>query len=296
MSVRVHRLSYTLFETNDGEESTRPGMPHRVLGPTVVYWFGLDSHVYAMAIAANVLFGFFPFMLLMLSLATFAFPSSNVEQVILLGLRAFLPEDPGLVEFVIRNLRAAVENRGSVQVVSVFLLLLSANGVFMPLEVAQNRLWSFPAHRNYGLNQLISLGITTVLMTAALLAALFAAAIGPLLYELATPTLPTPDIATLWALKFAEAIVLTVVLFLIYWVLPNGPVPRKRALATAFAVALLVEVGQIAYAWIWPWLDLRGEYGPFFISVTLMLWGFFAAMVVLAGAEVCARHAVRSKT
>jgi len=36
--------------------------------PTIRYWFGLDSHVYAMAISSNVLFGFFPFMLLILSI------------------------------------------------------------------------------------------------------------------------------------------------------------------------------------------------------------------------------------
>lgn len=266
-----------------------------MLGPTITYWFGLDSHVYAMAIAANVLLGFFPFMLLMLSLASIAFPSSNVEQVILLGLRAFLPEDPGLVEFVIRNLRAAVASRGSVQVVSVILLLLSANGVFMPLEVAQNRLWHFSVHRNYGFNQAISFGITATLMIAALLAAMFAGTVGPLLHQLAAPGTLAADVATLWALKLAETGVLTLVLLLIYWVLPNGPVPMKRALGTALVVALLVEAGQFAYAWIWPWLDLRGEYGPFFISVTLMLWGFLAAMVVLGGAEVCARPAAQSR-
>jgi uncharacterized BrkB/YihY/UPF0761 family membrane protein len=58
-------------------------------------------------------------------------------------------------------------------------------------------------------------------------------------------------------------------------------------------VALLIEGLQFAYAWVWPWLGLRAEYGPFFISVTLMLWGFLAAMVVLAGAEACARPAAR---
>jgi hypothetical protein len=34
---------------------------------------------------------------------------------------------------------------------------------------------------------------------------------------------------------------------------------------------------------------LEHEYGPFVYSVTIVLWGFIASMVVLAGAEWAAR-------
>lgn len=287
-------MSYSLFQSKEEGEGAKPRSPI-VFESTIRYWFGLDSHVYAMAIAANVLFGFFPFMLLLLSLGSFIFPSGEAERAVLLGLRAFLPEDPGLVDFVVRNLQVAVANRGSVQVVSMVLLLVASNGIFMPLEVAQNRLWRFPANRNYLLNQTLSFCIAATSMLAALAAALFASQVGPLLYRYASGTFTTPDIATLWALKTAETLALTLVLFLVYWALPNGPVEGKRAFTTAILVAVLIEVGQVLYAWIWPWLDLRGEYGPFFISVTLMLWGFLAAMVVLAGAEGCARSSASSR-
>jgi membrane protein len=286
-------VSFSLFQAGEEEKSPGSKAVQVPFASTIRYWFGLDSHVYAMAIAANVLLGFFPFMLLMLSLASFAFPASNADHSILLGLRAFLPEDSGLVDFVIRNLRVEVANRGAVRAVSAVLLLLAANGIFMPLEVAQNRLWRFPANRNYAYNQMLSFCITAVSMMTALLACLFAAGVGPLLYGRFQTAFLTPDTATLWALKAAGVIATTLVLLLVYWLLPNGPVPFARALATAFLVALSIEGVQFAYAWIWPWLGLRGEYGPFFISVTLMLWGFLAAMVVLAGAEACARPASR---
>jgi YihY family inner membrane protein len=240
-----------------------------------------------------VLLGFFPFMLLMLSLASFVFPASRADQAIVLGLKAFLPEDAGLVDFVIRNLQAEVANRGAVPAVSVILLLVAANGIFMPLEVAQNRLWRFPANRNYAFNQMLSLCIGATSMVMALLSSLFAALAGPILFGRFQTLVLTPDMAMLWALRMSGALATTVVLLLVYWLLPNGRVPFGRALATAFGVALLIEGLQFAYAWVWPWLGLRAEYGPFFISVTLMLWGFLAAMVVLAGAEACARPAAR---
>ena len=281
-------MSFSLLQT---EEKDPVSKTVRIpFAPTIRYWFGLDSHVYAMAIAANVLLGFFPFMLLMLSLASFAFPASHANQAILLGLRSFLPEDAGLVDFVVRNLQAEVANRGAVPAVSVILLLVAANGIFMPLEVAQNRLWGFPANRNYAYNQLLSLCIGATSMFMALLSALFAGFAGPILFASFQTIFLTPNMATLWALRTGGAMATAIVLLLVYWLLPNGPVPFGRALTTAFVVALLIEGLQVAYAWAWPWLGLRAEYGPFFISVTLMLWGFLAAMVVLAGAEACARR------
>ena len=282
-------MSFSLLQTEDEDQDPSPNAVRIVFEPTIRYWFGLDSHVYAMAIAANVLVGFFPYMLLMLSLASFAFPASQADQAILLGLRSFLPEDVGLVDFVVRNLRAEVANRGAVPAVSVILLLVAANGIFMPLEVAQNRLWGFPANRNYAFNQMLSLCIGATSMVMALLSSLFAAFAGPLLFSRFQTTFLTPDTAILWALRIGGAMATTVVLLLVYWLLPNGHVPFKRALTTAFGVALLIEGVQFAYSWAWPWLGLRAEYGPFFISVTLMLWGFLTAMVVLAGAEACAR-------
>lgn len=281
-------MSFSLLQTEEGDQSSGS-----IFVPTIRYWFGLDSHVYAMAIAANVLLGFFPFMLLMLSLASFVFPSSGANGAIMLGLRAFLPEDAGLVDFIIRNLQVEVANRGAVPAVSIILLLIAANGIFMPLEVAQNRLWRFPANRNYAYNQILSLCIGATSMTMALLAALFAAFAGPVLFAQFQRTFLTEATAMLWALRLGGMMATTVVLFLVFWLLPNGRVPFGRALTTAFVVALLIEGVQYAYAWAWPYLGLRAEYGPFFISVTLMLWGFLSAMVVLAGAEACARPASR---
>lgn len=283
-------MSFSLLQTEEGDQSSGS-----IFVPTIRYWFGLDSHVYAMAIAANVLLGFFPFMLLMLSLASFVFPASEANQAIMLGLRAFLPEDAGLVDFIIRNLQVEVANRGAVPAVSIILLLIAANGIFMPLEVAQNRLWRFPANRNYAYNQILSLCIGATSMTMALLAALFAAFAGPLLFAQFQRTFLTEAAAMLWALRLGGMMATTVVLFLVFWLLPNGRVPLGRALTTALVVAFLIEGVQYAYAWAWPYLGLRAEYGPFFISVTLMLWGFLTAMVVLAGAEACARPASRRR-
>ena len=56
-------------------------------------------------------------------------------------LRDYLPTGQ---EFVIRNLNALVASHHRAQVFSLVMLLISSTGIFMPLEVALNRVWGFP--------------------------------------------------------------------------------------------------------------------------------------------------------
>lgn len=285
-------MSFSLLEPAKDEPKVKGPSAFTRLRRSVVtvarYWLGLDSHAYAMAISVNVLFGFFPFMLLILSISHHWLGWSGAERAIYVGLRAFLPADPGLVDFVERNLRAAVAARGArVQLVSIVLLLFASNGVFMPLEVALNRLWGFTANRPYWKNQLMAFGLTFVMGSVALISAVFAGSWWVPVERVGW--FRTPNAAILALLKLAEVHAIFLVFLLIYWLLPNGPVPLGRAAVTAAVLAALYEGGQWLYSAIWPWLDLRGEYGPFFISVTLVLWGFFVAMVALAAGKLYAK-------
>jgi membrane protein/epoxyqueuosine reductase len=58
----------------------------------------------------------------------------------------------------------------------------------------------------------------------------------------------------------------------------------------AVLAGIVIEGAKNLYVWLWPLLGLRRAYGPFFVSVTLLLWGFCAALIVLGGAEMCARR------
>ena len=275
--------------------SARETFSERVVGllyPTVRYLFTIESHAYAMAIASSVLLGFFPFMLLILSLSQNVFAWRDAVEAIYVGLRDLLPNDPGLVEFVERNLRVAVSSRGRVEVLSVVLLIFSANGIFMPLEVALNRLWGFPKNRSYGLNQLVSFSLTCAcgvlaLATAVLTSTNFAA------MQLLLERLFLPDRAMLIALKLAAVPFSILIFLLVYWLLPNGNVPLRAVWPIAVLAGIVLEGAKNLYVWLWPMLGLRRAYGPFFVSVTLLLWGFCAALIVLGGAEMSARRGRR---
>ena len=169
------------------------------------------------------------------------------------------------------------------------LLIFSANGIFMPLEVALNRLWGFPKNRSYGYNQLVSFSLTFVCgvlaLTAAVLTSTNVNAVMRLLERLILP-----ERATLVALKLAAVPFSILIFLLVYWLLPNGKVPLRAVWPIAVLAGVVVEGAKNLYVWLWPLLGLRRAYGPFFVSVTLLLWGFFAALIVLGGAEMSARR------
>jgi uncharacterized BrkB/YihY/UPF0761 family membrane protein len=81
-------------------------------------------------------------------------------------------------------------------------------------------------------------------------------------------------------------------LFLIYWLLPNRRILPRRVVPAAIVVGLALEALKYVNLLTWPMLraKLWNEYGPFFYSASIILWSFFTAMVVLAGAEWSARR------
>jgi membrane protein len=81
-------------------------------------------------------------------------------------------------------------------------------------------------------------------------------------------------------------------LFLIYWLLPNRKVEPRRVMPVAIVVGLLLESLKYVNLLLWQYLQtkLHREYGAFEHSVTILLWAFVVAMIVLAGAHWTARQ------
>jgi uncharacterized BrkB/YihY/UPF0761 family membrane protein len=104
-----------------------------------------------------VLLSFFPFMIVMVSLFRYVFHWQSAVDAILYTLALYFPDDMG--DFLRRNLMSTVNRRGPMQWVSILLLLFTANGVFVPLEVALNRIWRIRKDRDILSNQLVSLGL-----------------------------------------------------------------------------------------------------------------------------------------
>ncbi|MGH9482412.1 MAG: YhjD/YihY/BrkB family envelope integrity protein, partial [Terriglobales bacterium] len=79
------------------------------------------------------------------------------------------------------------------------------------------------------------------------------------------------------------------VFFLIYWKLPNGKVPAAQVFPAALYTGLLAEVFKTVFPWLLPYLDFPSVYASLALAVTLLVWGYCGALLLLFGASLSAR-------
>lgn len=285
-------------DTNPAPETApiRPQRPRRTNSPnmvvsTVRYLLRTDVHTFAFSVAANSILSFFPFVVLLMTLIRRVFHSRVMYDVVVELLRDYLPAGQ---EFVIRNLNAIVNSRQRVQIFSLIILLVTSSGVFMPLEVALNRIWRFPNNRSYLGNQLISLGLAFGCGVLSLLSiAMTAGNVALLEFLLRGHASGFIRLVGFVVMKVFALAASAAIFFLIYWVLPNGKVPARAVLPTAVILGLLSEALKYGYILALPWLNFAEVYGPFALSVSMMFWAFLSGLLLLAGANLSAEGHLR---
>ena len=248
-----------------------------------------EAHVYALAVAASTLLAFFPFLTVMIALCRDVFHWPAAEQAVYLAIDDLFAGQAG--KFIVYNIKIPwMVPRLSFT--SMFLLLFTANGIFEPMEVALNRAWGVTVNRSYLKNQLISLGLILTCGALALFSFLLTA-VGGQFASHATGTMA--EIATFLQrllFKLAAIPVSMFTLFLVYWLLPNRKIEPARVAPVAIVVGLILEALKYVNILIANSLHqkLDREYRIFEYSVTIVLWSFVAALVVLAGAHWTARR------
>lgn len=262
----------------------------RACYPTVRYWTKTEVHTYAFSISANILLSFFPFLIVMISLCEHVLHWRAASEAVYFAISDYFPDQMGT--FIQRNLRATVGSQGSAQIISILLLLFTANGIFEPMEVALNRIWGCPKDRSYVRNQGVSLVLIFACGALAMISTMFTALNNQMLINMFGDNGAILGWLGHAVFKIAAIPLSILALFLIYWMLPNCPVRPMRILPPAIVVGVLLELLKYVILLTWPWLrvKLQHEYGPFQYSVATILWGFLASLLILGGAEWAARR------
>ncbi len=258
-----------------------------LLRSTAHYLLRTEVHTFAFSVAANAILSFFPFLLLLMTLIKYVFHSRVMYGVVENLLRDYIPTGQ---EFVIRNLNALVGEHHQAKVFSLAMLLITSTGIFLPLEVALNRVWGFRSNRTYLRNQLMSLGLVFACGSLALLS------VGLTAGNLAIVKSALHGYGA-WYVTLVDFLIMKTfsilasigIFFLVYWLLPNGKVPARAVLPAAVLMGLLSEALKYAYIYALPRLNFAEVYGPFAISVSLMFWSFLSGMLLLTGAHLSAR-------
>lgn len=292
--------------------SSPPGPPLAPAAPTerallwrrtARYLTAAETHTYAFSIAGQAMLSFFPFVVFLLSLTRNVFHAPRLYRGMLTLVGAYLPVSDSALDrtrsFILDNLSAIVEHHQRAQVLSLLILLATCTGIFLPLEVALNRVWNVAKNRSYASNWAVAFALAVACGVLGMLSASFTAL---------SESYSTRLARFLWKnsplhlgalhelvrnvsiiLVRAGAIPLTIaVFFLIYWKLPNRRLAARQVMPAAIAAGLAWEISKYAYIALLPSLNFREIYGPFAISVSLVLWAYVSALLLLLGAELMA--------
>jgi YihY family inner membrane protein len=255
--------------------------------PSVRYLFETEVHAYAFSIAANAYLSFFPFTLIMLVICRRWLHWESAYQMVLQLLRVSLPTGG---DFMVRNLQVVVQGRPRLQVISVLMLFFTSSGVFLPLEIALNKVWGIQANRSFLRNQAMSFSLALV---SGVLSLCFILAVTPveagitfLIGWIHSQSLLT--LVSSLVLELASVPLIAAMYFLIYFFLPNGKVPIRRVFPAAIATGILTGVVTLIYSRTHTLFRFREVYGPFALSVTLLFWAYVGSLLLLFGAHLSA--------
>lgn len=257
--------------------------------------FTNEVYVLASAIAFNGLLSFFPFTLLMLSFCRNVLHSRPAYDAILVMMRDYLPTGQ---DFIIRNLQVVVMSFGKGEILSVLLLLFTSSGILIPIQIALNRAWRIPAKPRDMKGQLLKdfkdQALAFLIIIVCGLMGLASTSLLAVFQRLIAGAFGSAQIVGLLSAVVVKILALPLifaVFFTLYFALPDRRIPARQVWPAAAFAGLAWEATRIVcFWWVFPWLNFREAYGPFYISVTLVMWAFVSSMILLLGANLSAQN------
>lgn len=258
----------------------------------LTYLLDSEVHTFAFSVAANAILSFIPFIVLLYTIANGVFHSQQLMDVIGDFIKYLFPYDQ---DWVALHLAAVAPHKG-VRVLSLVVILVSCTGIFLPLEVALNRSWGVKKSRNYLMNQVVALGLALWMLALGLVSIFLNASERFLVTKLFfghTDNFAFRLLSSSW-LGISTAAASILFFFSIYWILPNRKLPARPVLRVSIVTGLLWAAAKYLFVALLPRLDLHSLYGPFSISVSLLLWAYVSGLLLFAGAQFSAiRHNTR---
>lgn len=256
--------------------------------PSFRFLLDTEAHVYAFSIAANALLAFFPFTLILLMLCRHVLHWDGVFAVIVQLVQANLPQG---ADFVVNGLRSMAEARRRIEIISVVLMFYTSSGVFLPTEVALNKVWKIETNRNIWGNIIVSFVLAIASGILALLSLAVAGGVESAINFL-LGWIPGQVVVVALSRLTIELIsipLMIAIYFMIYTWLPNRKVPARQVLPAAIIAGVATEIVKLIYFLTLPMFHFRSTYGPFAVPATLLFWAYASSLVLLWGAHFSAQ-------
>jgi len=261
--------------------------------PVLANLISSDVYTMASAISTCAVISFFPFTILLTSIVQNVFHFEAGANLIEKLITTYVPSiSTTATPAAIAKDITSHAGSAHLALISVFILLVSAIGVFIPIEVTLNRIWEAPKNMSFIKNQLISFGVILICGTLSLVSFL----IGGISLWLMRGTLGLLHLPKVERAEFLSANVVGFLLsitlfFVVFNLLPNIRMPLDTTVRASIFTGVVWELGKYLFIWSVRKLDLSAIYGAYFFTpVVLILWSYVSAMIMILGAELAHRE------
>lgn len=190
---------------------------------------------------------------------------------------------------------AVIESRGAMSIISIGFLTWSALGIFSALSNGINRVFENAPKRPFLKDKLIGLlmmGLTGVLAIASVIIGI----VTGVLQEVASGVLADLPMGgtAVWLIGLVAPMLLIFLAFwFIYRVVPNRPIGWGEVLPGAVVAAVLWTILRFGFTWYATSVaNYESAFGPISTGITLLVFLYFASIIVLLGAEVARASAL----
>ncbi|MEI9968135.1 MAG: YihY/virulence factor BrkB family protein [Terracidiphilus sp.] len=263
----------------------------------IAYLLDSEVHTFAFSVAANAIISFIPFIVLLYTLALTVFhspPKGPMVTVVNDMVNYFLPSLTKQTDWITKTIVAEavlpLVTHKSAQAFSLVMILIACTGIFLPLEVALNQAWGVKKSRNYLFNQAIAFGLALLMLglaVASMFANLAVDSALPVIFLHHTDNVVFQFVSGVvdyaW-LALSTGVASILFFFSVYYILPNRKVPWRPVLRTSIITGLVWLFARFIFARVLPHIDLS-IYGPFYVSVGLLFWGYISGLILFAGAQ-----------
>src|SRR5215472_9314185 len=276
-------------------EQQRPARPYEksvfaLFRNTTIEWIEDKCPQLGASLAYFTIFSLAPLVLVLLAVFGMVFGSSEyARERITEQLQYFI--DPSGIKVIKDIAASAAKPTSSILATSLGILvaLFGASGVFGQLQEALNTIWGVKLKRGAGLWGFVRARFLSFAMVAGvcflLLVSLTVETVLRALNSYLKSILPGGDIVALVIFFLFDLIVIMLLFAMIFRYLPDAKIAWRDVWVGATLTAILFVIGKFVLG-IYLGSGAEGSaYGAASSLITLLLWIYYAAQIVLFGAE-----------
>jgi len=258
-------------------------------------FLGHEGLQYAGSMAYFAVLSLFQLLVLGVVIGSFFLGQGEARDFVVEQVAAATPLDAETVGGIIDT---AIESRGTLTILSLGFLLWGALGIFSAISGGIGRVFEATHPRPFVLAKLVGLllmALTGILAAASLIIGI----VTGIIQQAAAQVTGTEETGgfLVWIIGLvAPAILIFVAFWVICRVVPNRPVTWGEVLPGALVAAALWTVLRFGFTWYATSVaDYESTFGPFATAITLLVFLYFAGVIILLGAEVARANALEDE-